>query len=68
VLNRHLIVGRIDFDQDSSLFDVFVVADVDTNHMAANARADWMEVRVNLGIVSGLIAGEVSPHGEPADD
>jgi hypothetical protein len=36
--------------------------------MAANARADWMEVRVNLGIVSGLIAGEVSPHGEPADD
>jgi hypothetical protein len=35
--------------------------------MTANARADWMEVRVNLSIVGGLVPGEISPHGQRAD-
>ena len=32
----------------------------------ANARTDWIEMRVNLGVVRGLVAGEIPPHEDSA--
>src|SRR5205814_6967741 len=48
--------------------DPLVVTNVHLDHISRDAGTDWVEVDVHLSIVSGLIAAEVTPQEEAADE
>ncbi len=62
-----LIVRRINLDQHRSRLHVLIVLDVELDHVAGDARADGIDVAVDLGIVGRFVAGEIAV-GEESHD
>ena len=67
VVDRELVVARIELDHDRARFDELVVGDLDRLHRAADAGGHGDDVAVDLGVVGGLAAG-VMPPGEGGHD
>ena len=59
--DRHLVIRGIDLDQRRSRFHILVVVHQKLDHMPGDARADGIEVAIDLGVVSGFIAAQVAP-------
>src|SRR4029077_6562344 len=59
--NRDLVIVGIDPDQDIASLHVLLVIGQHLNHVAADARADSVDVPVDLSVVGGLIGVKVLP-------
>jgi hypothetical protein len=69
LVDRHLVIARIELDEDVPGFDELVVVDGDARDGAADARRDLRDARIQLRIVGRLAAGgEVEPAAAGGDD
>ena len=68
LVDRHLVVARIELDEHRAGFDELVVVDGDARDGAADARRDLRDVRVHLRIVGRLAAGGQPEPDADADD
>src|SRR5262249_41195602 len=60
------VVRRINFYQHCSGLHVLVVLNVELDYVAANPGANGIDMSVDLGVVSGFIAGGVAPRDNSA--
>src|SRR6476646_8138650 len=63
-----MLVPGINFHDHSSLLDVLVVIDIHLDDIAGNSRADRIKMSVNLGVVGGFVAGEITPKQDTGRD
>jgi hypothetical protein len=63
LVDRHLVVARIELDQRRAGLDDLIVVDRDARHRAADARRDLRDERIHLRIV-----GRLAARGEPQPD
>ena len=68
LIDRHLIVARIELHEHRAGFDALVVFDRHAQHRAADARRDLRHVRIHLRIVGRLASGGDDQPDDDADD
>ena len=66
VFDRDLVVARIEIDQRLAGFYVIGVLDVDADDGVVYARADRIEMAIDLGIVSPFVRLQIIPEAHPA--
>ena len=67
LIERDLVIARINFREDSSGVHVLVVVHVDFYDVAGDARAERHQVAVHFGVVGGFVHGKIAI-GEKAGD
>ena len=68
LLDGDLIVLGIDLGDELADFDLLVVVDVDLDDLAGDARADLIEIAVDLGVVGVFGEGGAPVEDARADD
>ena len=66
IFDRDLIVARIEVHQRLSLLHVVGVLDVNVDDSAVDARAYWIEMAIDFGIVGPFVGLRVIPETQPA--
>jgi len=66
-VRRVILDARIEIDQSLAGFYVIGVFDIDANDRVVYARADRIEMPIDLGIVGPLVRLQVIPEARPAD-
>ena len=67
LVQRHLIVARIDLDEHGTLIDLLIVDDQDPYDAPADTRGNGCHVCVHLGVVGRFTAGRNPEPGGDAD-
>ena len=68
LIQRNLIILRIDFGEHRSGFHFLVVVHVDANHITGNARAERHQVSIHLGVVGRFVGLEIFVGEKTADE
>ena len=68
LIQRNLIILRIDFGEHRSGFHFLVVVHVDVNHVTGNARAERHQVSIHLRVVGRFVGLEIFVSEKTADE